>query len=347
MNRRQHLSASVGLGLGLFGLGAATKTANLKPDNLKPDHLTTSPLLWRERHLIGFGTTLWLRAAHTNEASLQAALAAAVRAIRHVESQMSLFDTSSALVQLNERGVLHKPDPHLVKVLTLSQHIARASNGAFDVTMQPLWQAWSGSQAGTALPSAQAVARAAGQVNWQALEVSADRIQLTRPHMAVSLNGIAQGYAADLVKATLAQHGVQHALIDAGEWQPMGESPSRAPWTLALESDPRIPPIPQKIPNIISDGRAIATSSDRHTAFSADRQHHHIVNPKNGYSPTHWSQVSVVAPSAALADGLTKVMFMASKAEALALAKRWRVDVLLVDKRGRWVASDGMLLGAG
>jgi FAD:protein FMN transferase len=339
MNRRQHLTAGLGLGLAIAGVNTTAKTAH-----------QTSPLIWRERHLIGFGTTLWLRAAHTNETSLQTALDAAVRAIRHVESQMSLFDKNSALVQLNERGVLYQPDPHLVNILQLSQHISKASNGSFDVTMQPLWQVWSGSQSNNALPSAQDVALATAKVNWQALDVSADRIQLTRPNMAVSLNGIAQGYAADLVKATLQQHGVQHALIDAGEWQPLGQSPSHAPWTLALERDPNLsqtshPSRVLPLPNIISDGRAIATSSDRHTAFSTDRQHHHIVNPKNGYSPTHWSQVSVVAPSAALADGLTKAMFMASPKEVLALAKRWGVDVLLVNKRGQWVASRGMTLG--
>ena len=54
--------------------------------------------------------------------------------------------------------------------------------------------------------------------------------------------------------------------------------------------------------------------------------------------------MTVLAASCALADALTKVMFMDSIADALALAHRWRVDVLAVDKAGRWQASPGLRL---
>jgi thiamine biosynthesis lipoprotein len=54
--------------------------------------------------------------------------------------------------------------------------------------------------------------------------------------------------------------------------------------------------------------------------------------------------VTVVAPSCALADALTKVMFMGDIENAVALARRWAVDVLAVDKSGRWEASPGLRL---
>jgi FAD:protein FMN transferase len=54
--------------------------------------------------------------------------------------------------------------------------------------------------------------------------------------------------------------------------------------------------------------------------------------------------VTVLAPSCALADALTKVMFMGNTADALALAAHWGVDVLAVDKAGRWQASPGLRL---
>ena len=43
----------------------------------------------------------------------------------------------------------------------------------------------------------------------------------------------------------------------------------------------------------------------------------------------------------ALADPLTKVLFMGTPAQALAQARRWGVDVLVVDKVGRLQASAG------
>ena len=60
------------------------------------------------------------------------------------------------------------------------------------------------------------------------------------------------------------------------------------------------------------------------------------LNPHTGDSPTHWATVSVMAPSCALADALTKVFFMCPPHAVERLAKVWGVGVVLQDKRGEW-----------
>ena len=94
--------------------------------------------VWRERALIGFGTTLWLRAAHLQADRLELALDEAVKAIRQVEADMSLFNPDSAVSRLNREGVLQQPSAPLLSVLALAQHVSVRSQGAFDVTVQPL-----------------------------------------------------------------------------------------------------------------------------------------------------------------------------------------------------------------
>ena len=84
---------------------------------------------------------------------------------------------------------------------------------------------------------------------------------------------------------------------------------------------------------------AVATSADRRSAFTPDLRHHHIFDPASGDSPPALSSVTVLAPSAMLADALTKVMFVAGPKEIPALAKAWQVGVLWVDKAGRWQAT--------
>ena len=91
------------------------------------------------------------------------------------------------------------------------------------------------------------------------------------------------------------------------------------------------------------DGRAVATSSDAHYRFGKDDAHHHIFNPATGYSPRALASVTVLAPSCALADALTKVMFMGNASQAMQLAKQWKVDVLAVEKTGQWRASAGLV----
>lgn len=328
MKRRQWLK----LGLGVCGAAALT-----------PSMAAAKDLVWHERAMLGFGTTLWLRAGHGNVAQLDAALDAAIQALREVESEMSLFNPDSAVSRLNATGVWHKPGVHLRSVLTLSQHVARRSNGAFDISMQPLWTLWAQAQAQNTLPKAASVQAARRLVNWQAIELSQEAIRLNVKGMGISLNGIAQGYAADVVKSVLQAHGIAHAQIDAGETTLLGQAPGGKPWTLGVE-DVALVKHRHVLPVLQADGRALATSSDAHTVFSADHVHHHILNPHTGYSPTHWASVTMLAPSCALADALTKVFFMQTPQQIHATAKAWGVDVLAQRKSGEWVTTAGVPL---
>jgi len=307
-------------------------------------------LIWRERVLLGFGTTLWIKVGGNSADSLEAALDDAVREIRSIERQMSLFDPDSALSRLNANGILHRPDAPLLEVMKFSQQISRLSGGAFDVSMQPLWQLWSAAAASQTLPSPSEVRRVLQRVSWRAIEVSPSTVRLNLGGMGVSLNGIAQGYAADRVRSVLRSHHIQHALIDTGETATLGRSPAQGAWSFLIEDaafyagSPARNASEQAVesgPVLVSDGRAIATSSDAHTAFSTDRRHHHILDPGTGYSPAYWSSVTVIADTCILADALTKVFFMMPSSQVIASARRWNVDVLLQDKQGHWLASEG------
>jgi len=339
MKRRNFLRASLGVsaaglaasGWRVAGAGAAGAVHG------------ADPLQWRDRTLLGFGTVLSLRVAHPDSRQAERALDAAVETIRHVEAQMSLFNPGSALSRLNREGVLLRPHPDLVNILQLAQSVSARSQGAFDVTVQPLWTAFEEAAGHQALPSPEAVAAARVAVGWKHLSVSNDAIRLGRPGMGVTLNGIAQGFAADLVRTRLQASGIAHALVNAGEWTALGQPGHDRPWLLGLQ-DPR--DAQALISRLALDGRSMAVSADNECSFSPDRRHHHIFNPHTGYSPAELSCVAVAAPSCALADALTKVMFVAGREGALRLAREWQVDVLLVDKQGKWQATPGLQLHA-
>ena len=336
MKRRNFLRAGLGAGaaglaaFGWLGVGGAARGADA--------------LQWRDRTLLGFGTVLTLRVAHADSRQAERALDAAVETIRHVEAQMSLFSVDSALSRLNRETVLLRPHPDLVRILQLAQSVSARSQGAFDVTVQPLWTAFREAAGRQALPSPEAVAAARSAVGWQHLSVSGDAIRLGQPGMGVTLNGIAQGFAADLVRTRLQALGVEHALVNAGEWTALGHPGHDGPWLLGLQN-PR--DALALIARLALDGRSIAVSADNECSFSPDRVHHHIFNPRTGYSPLELACVAVAAPSCALADALTKVMFVAGREGALGLAREWGVDVLVVDKQGNWQATPGLTLHTG
>ena len=294
-------------------------------------------LVWRERALIGFGTSLWLRAAHCQTDRLELALDEAVKAIRGVENDMSLFNPDSAVSRLNRDGVLQQPSAQLLSVLSLAQYVSARSQGAFDVTVQPLWQLWSQAHAAGKVADKHALQRHLPLVNWRALEISPHAVRLNAKGMGVSLNGIAQGYAADLVRSVLQSHGVMHALIDTGETSTLGQAPGEQPWRFGIESTKGDN---QKRGVSLPHGLAMATSSDAHTSFTQDRLHHHIFDPQTGNSPRYWSSVTVVAASCAMADALTKVFFMCPAVKVKETARAWGVDVVLQDKRGTWSSTN-------
>lgn len=328
MSRRQALRVALGLGA-LATLGGAAAPTTLR---------------WQQRHLVGFGTTLSLQAAHADDDTLTAALDDAVAVLQRIEAQMSLFRDDSALSRLNRDGRLAAPPAELHELLGIARDVAACSDGAFDPTVQPLWLAFADAQAEGRLPTPGEVAAARARVGWHDLALGPDgSVALARPGMGLTLNGIAQGYAADRVRAVIARHGIRHALVDAGEYAMAGRNPQGGRWTLGI-ADPRRHG--QLLARLFADGRCVATSGDDETSFSADRRHHHIFDPHTGYSPPGLAGVTVAAPTGALADALTKVFFVAGPERAPALAREWQVDALWIDKAGRRGATAGLALAA-
>lgn len=278
---------------------------------------------------IAFGTTVALRVLHDDEAGARAALADAMRAVQDVDRLMSLHRPDSQLSALNREGRLARPDPRVLAVLRDALAVSAATDGAFDVTVQPLWLAATGqTDAGDALR----------RVDWRRLQVTDDELRLASG-MAVTLNGIAQGYGVDVALAALRSHGVAHALLDTGEFATLGARDDGRPWTLGIR-DPRDA---QRIAHrLAADGRCLATSGDYGTAFSADFSRHHIVDPKTGSSPQELASVSVLAPSGMRADALSTACMVLGMERSLQLARAMPgVDVLCIGKDGSVRRSTG------
>lgn len=294
---------------------------------------------------LAFGTAVSVAAVHEDPAAAAAGVRDALAATRRVDALMTVYRPQSEVGRLNAAGVLDHPDPHLVRVLAFSQRLADLSGGAFDPTVQPLWLLYAGCRREGRLPSAGELARARARVDWTALEVGPRRIALGRPGMAVTLNGVAQGYAADLALAALRRHGVRDALVDTGEQGAIGARRPGEPWTVGIQH-PRAPEA--IVAAVAMDGRFVATSGDYATAFSDDLRFHHVFDPHTGRSPTGLSGVTVAARSGMEADALTKPMLVLELAAARALLARFPgAGALWIDKDARIAATQDLPLVRG
>lgn len=324
MRRRTLFSASLGLGA-LAGLaGMASIDAAPRPS---PAGLT----LYSGSDL-AFGTVVTIKVLHDDALSARAAIQDALREVRKIDALMSLHQERSQVFQLNQHGVVDAPDPRLLYVLRFAQQLSRLTAGAFDITVQPLWRAFSLARPSAALPSPDALSAAKSLVDWRRLEVRQQQVRLHTAGMAITLNGLAQGYAVDLALNALRAAGVRHALLDTGEFGAIGSKTAGQPWLLGIR-DPR--QADAIAASVSMDGRKVATSGDYATAFSSDFVHHHIFDPASGDSPPALASVTVVAPTGILADGLSTAFMVMGAEQAIALAAQLPdVDLMLIAKDG-------------
>ena len=118
------------------------------------------------------GTSVTITALHENVKTAATAVHAAFAELEVVESLMSIYRPESQLSQLNQNGRLDDPHPYLVAVLEAAADMSRRTAGAFDITVQPLWQLYQQAQQQNTLPTPRAIQQARQQVDWRRLEVN-------------------------------------------------------------------------------------------------------------------------------------------------------------------------------
>ena len=341
-NRRRFLAMALGTG-GSLGLGLAARIMRRHASAEKTD-ASDVPLvvdgLWAAtQDSWAFGSQVSITALHPSGEVAQRAVNSALAELQTVEDVMSIYRPQSQLAVLNRRRVLRRPHLYLLEVLRQSEALSRRTGGAFDITVQPLWDLYAEAKRAGQAPEAAAIRATQTKVDWRRVEVSPQQVLLHGDGTAVTLNGIAQGFAADRAMAALRRHGVRHALVNTGEIGTLGGKTPADAWTLGIQH-PRRADAYVALARLA--GRCLATSGDYATSFSHDRRSHHVFDPRTGRSPGAFSSVSVVAASALRADALSTAVFVLGLEKGLELVQSTpTADALFVLKDGRTLATEG------
>lgn len=265
------------------------------------------------------GTALGAQASmtlyHTSESYAQKTLTECVNEVRRLERVFSLFHRDSAIVALNKEKVLTNPPKELVELLLGAQKISQASNGAFDVTVQPLWilhaSFFAKKNANPNGPTFEEINRTKKLIGWEKLSVKKEKIKLTQKGMSITLNGIAQGYITDKITELLERKGFTNVLVDLGEMRALGNHPEGRAWQIGV---PYSKEVANKEGFIKLSNQAVASSGGYGTQFA--QGYHHLFNPHTGTSANYIKAVSIVAPSATLADAISTAVAVMPKDRA-------------------------------
>jgi len=274
---------------------------------------------------------------HPDRARAERLVQATVAEVRRLERIFSLYRDDSDLTLLNRQGFLVMPPQEMVDILRQSRAAWERTGGAFDPTVQPLWDAYrrhfAAPGASEAGPAAEVVRVALAGVGLDRVACSPDRIELPA-RGALTLNGIAQGYVTDRVVDLLKAGGIERSMVDMGESRAIGTAPGGRAWRVGI-SDPLRSDAVVKVLEV--EDRAVATSSPFGFRFDAGGKFSHIIDPRNGATPQRHAGVTVVAGLVATADALaTAFNLMDTDEIAAAMRGSAGVEAHVLSLDGGW-----------
>ena len=278
--------------------------------------------------------------------------ASLLAAVDEVDRQMSNWLPASDLCRLNaapENSWMTVP-PELAHVLETGLEVGLQSNGAFDMGVGALVEAWGfgpskrSLSARPAAPNEQPVRQGAAMLE---VDRARQRVQKQGP-VTLNLSGIAKGYGVDQLAHCLDRWKISSYLVGIdGEMRARGVKPGGEAWAVAIEQ----PTFGKReVAGVMAlQDAAIATSGDyRHWVEIDGKRYAHTMDPRSGQPLSNClAAVTVLMPTCMLADAWATALLVLGEKDGVALARKKGIDALFVMREGsrlREVLVPGRLL---
>lgn len=262
--------------------------------------------------------------------------------LQKVDNSLSPFNKKSVITAVNN----NKPaniDEMFITVFDLAKQISKETDGAFDITVAPLVNAWGFGFKNDCMPTRHAIDSLRQLVGYEKVQLIGKKIQKADPRIMLDCSAIAKGYGADVVAAYLKRQGIKNFMVEiGGEIVTSGNSPRRLPWTIGVEK-----PIDDSLSHdtglqttVNVTDIAMATSGNyRNFYYKGGKKYAHTIDPRTARPVQHSIlSATVFAKSCAVADAYaTSFMVMGmEKAKAL-LEKHTELKAYLIyDDNGEY-----------
>lgn len=223
-----------------------------------------------------------------------------------VDASLSPFNKESVITAINENKDV-SPDEMFKEVFSLAMDISKETDGAFDITVAPLVNAWGFGFKNGSQPSHHQVDSLLQLVGYKKVSMADGKVKKQDPRIMLDCSAIAKGYGTDRVARLLRNRGVQNYMVEiGGEVVTSGVNPERLPWKIgvtkptddSLNTGHEL----QTILNLTD--KAMATSGNyRNFYYKNGKKYAHTIDPKTGYPVQHnILSATVLASDCATAD---------------------------------------------
>lgn len=226
--------------------------------------------------------------------------------LKSVNDALSMFDKKSIITAVNNNEPV-KLNDMFVNVFKLAQSISEDTDGAFDITVAPLVNAWGFGYKSGALPSQQDIDSIRAFVGYQKVKLSGMRIQKEDARLTLDCSAIAKGYGTDVVARYFLREGIKNFMVEiGGEIVTHGVNPKRQQWSIGIEKPVEDSlAMKSELQTVLRvDDIAMATSGNYRNFYYKDgKKYAHTIDPKTGFPVQHnILSATVLAKQCAVAD---------------------------------------------
>lgn len=262
--------------------------------------------------------------------------------LKSVNDALSMFDKKSIITAVNNNEPV-KLNDMFVNVFKLAQSISEDTDGAFDITVAPLVNAWGFGYKSGALPSQQDIDSIRAFVGYQKVKLSGMRIQKEDARLTLDCSAIAKGYGTDVVARYFLREGIKNFMVEiGGEIVTHGVNPKRQQWSIGIEKPVEDSlAMKSELQTVLRvDDIAMATSGNYRNFYYKDgKKYAHTIDPKTGFPVQHnILSATVLAKQCAVADAYATafmVMGLEKSKEVLARHKDLKA-YLIYDDNGKY-----------
>ena len=261
--------------------------------------------------------------------------------LQKVDNSLSPFNKTSIISRINRNEDV-KVDNMFAEVFQLAEKISKETDGAFDITVAPMVNAWGfGFKTGNP-PTKQTVDSLRAIVGFQKVALEKEHVKKQNPHIMLDCSAIAKGYGSDIVARFLKKKGIQNFMVEiGGEIVVNGNSDKQVPWRVGINkpTDDSLN-TSQELQDVINvTDIAMATSGNyRNFYYKNGKKYAHTIDPKTGYPVQHnILSATVLAKNCATADAYaTSFMVMGLDGARKVLEKHPELDAYLIysDEKG-------------
>lgn len=231
---------------------------------------------------------------------------------RDYEQLLSKTIETSEVYRMNHRGdeIQIEVSDETAGLLERALYYCEISDGAFDITIEPLSSLWDFTGEAAQVPPEQEIEELVKRVDYRRIRLEGNTVTFLSPDTTIDLGGIAKGYIADRMKEYLLEQGVKSALINlGGNVLCVGSKADGSPFRIGLQKpfedrNETVATMEIRDMSVVSSG-----VYERH--FIVDGvNYHHILDPKTGYPYQNGlTSVTIISPESVDGDGLSTVCF--------------------------------------